>query len=230
MRPIHAVLILLLSACASGHEYHQGAYRPAPPVFVPSQDAPHTFRPGRLSPVQPGPKPTRVLPETPETRREPGIWASGGGDAPGWNDPAPRIAVLDVEIPMPPEIVTAWDAMLAVQCSMRADVGLRTEHRLLARLRGMTPQERRCLAAAAFTHCAIRIGQRLQRHIEGKVAAGTANASEQLSALRVDSILGAALATVARECGDPIPASVRAAAEDIDGLMKTKIDWKGGVQ
>lgn len=79
------LILLFLTACATSapSRYEQGAFRPAPPVFVPSQDAPHTVgQPGYVTPPasQPERSPhTRVLPETPETRREPGLWA---GDEP----------------------------------------------------------------------------------------------------------------------------------------------------
>jgi hypothetical protein len=79
---MHKLLpFLLCLACApasSPGTYAKGTYRPPvrAPTFSPAEDAPHTFEPGRPAPVQPGPIPARVLPQTPETRKAPGIWAS----------------------------------------------------------------------------------------------------------------------------------------------------------
>lgn len=228
--------LLLCLACSSApRQYMDGApMRPPVPRTIytpPGTGLPEYWSaPERKPDIQPGPRPTRALPQTDRTRQEPTIWASDSQDPPGWNDPAPKIAVLDVEIPMPEEVKTEWDARLAAQCAMRADIGLRTEQRFLARLRTMSKQEARCLAASAFAHCVFRIGRRLQDQIEDDVKRGTATASQELASLRVSSIIDAALHVVDRECGPHLPPSVRDAGDDIDGLMRTKPQWKGGPQ
>jgi hypothetical protein len=91
--------MLLLSACAAGPEYHQGAYRPAPPVFVPSQDAPHTVgQPGHLAPRD------RDYPKSPHKRplppaREPGVWAGDGPRASG--EPVTKPELFKLHVPVP---------------------------------------------------------------------------------------------------------------------------------
>lgn len=101
------VVLLLCLGCASSAPttYNQASFsgvpaRPPPPrapSFSPAEDAPHTFRPGEQRPsVEPGPRPTRVLPETQRTMREPGIWSSSGPQGDGkpppinWNVPLPE--------------------------------------------------------------------------------------------------------------------------------------------
>jgi hypothetical protein len=93
---------LLCLACApasSPGTYAKGTYRPPvrAPTFSPSEDAPHTFEPGRPAPVQPGPIPARVLPQTPETRKGPGIWA---GDEPKASDEDPDSSHLVPHAPV----------------------------------------------------------------------------------------------------------------------------------
>jgi hypothetical protein len=103
---IGVAMLALVVGCAApepGHgDLKKGAYRPPvrAPTFSPTDDAPHTFRPGQPPQVEPGPRPTRVLPETPTTRRGPGLWAttppvasSEPGHAPemfNWDAPLPE--------------------------------------------------------------------------------------------------------------------------------------------
>jgi hypothetical protein len=95
-----ALLAMVLSAALSGcistpetpPEYHQGVYRPATPVLRPGVGAP-TYDPHVAPQREPQPKPSRLLPETPETRRQPGIWASDAPEAKiafDWNVPLPE--------------------------------------------------------------------------------------------------------------------------------------------
>jgi hypothetical protein len=91
------------SACVSSQEaptvYGQGIVRPVrPPTFRPVDDAPHkTGQPGHVPGVrvapEPQPKPTRLLPQTPETARQPGIWASKEPQA------VPEMFRWDVPVP-----------------------------------------------------------------------------------------------------------------------------------
>lgn len=91
-------------------------FRPAaPPSFNPAEDAPHTFEPGRPSPLQPGPRPTRVLPETPETRKEPGLWAATPPR--GSVDESDEPSVLGVRLPFPPGASNDIDKFPVRQCA-----------------------------------------------------------------------------------------------------------------
>jgi hypothetical protein len=115
-----AVLALsALTYCSSTpdtpSEYHQGAYRaPPPPVLRPGVGAP-TYSP-HLQPgiqVEPGPKLQRALPQTPETQRQPGIWAS---DAP--EEEGPSVELFKVPWPLPPEAKDSEAAMArAKECA-----------------------------------------------------------------------------------------------------------------
>jgi hypothetical protein len=207
---MHKLLpFLLCLACAPASQpgtYAKGTFRPPvrAPTFSPAEDAPHTFEPGRPAPVQPGPIPVRVLPQTPETRREPGIWAGDDQDPPGWNEPLPPIKVLDVDIPMPPEVKTQWDAVLAVWCSHIADTGMRTNHAMRLELM-RRPDDVRCLAAISFHYCTLSLGERRRKEINDRERAGTANDAEILQRYRIDSVQGAARDALIRECGTPLP-------------------------
>jgi len=88
------LLILLLSACAA----NQSAFPVAPP-FSPVLDAPVTVgQPGYVGELERAPRSPhkRVLPQTPETRKEAGIWAA---NAPSQTEPV----LLGVRLPVPPD-------------------------------------------------------------------------------------------------------------------------------
>jgi hypothetical protein len=93
------VVALLAVACSSTPEasatYERGTLTGPPPaqrrpgVGLPTY-TPHTARPG----VEPQPKPQRALPQTPETQRQPGIWAAN----PPQDEPA---IAFDWRVPVP---------------------------------------------------------------------------------------------------------------------------------
>lgn len=157
MRHSLSSILLFVVACSSGPPttYSKGTYRPAPtraPAFSPTEDAPHTFQPGRPLPAQPGPRPSRVLPQTPETRKEPGIWASGQPDP---EQIEPRL--FGVLMPVPPS-ATDYDKKAVYKCvfamsdfAIRATGG--TAEALVARLATYTERERGCVAATLYATC-----------------------------------------------------------------------------
>lgn len=202
----YAVLLLLCLGCSSPTTYNQSASRPPPPPrFSPVEDAPHTFRPGqpiRRPDVQPQPRPKRYLPPEPDGR--PGIWASESRDPPGWSEPAPTIKVLDVEIEMPPEVQTRWDATMAVHCAYIMDLGMRTNLQMLAELRHR-PNDVRCMAAVAFHYCALSLGERRRKEINDEEHRGVASDAALLQRYRIDSVQNAARAALVKECGVPLP-------------------------
>jgi len=149
-------LLLSLAACTSGpSEYHRGTFVPPPPaparpgVGLPTYD-PHA----RPFPPQPQPKPTRVLPETPETRRGPGIWASDDTTPPkpkGGKGPV----LWDVELPMPP-LVQSEDPLEqiapALACTRAVKQRIETMG-LREQVVSMEPHQRTCFLIRLYAFC-----------------------------------------------------------------------------
>lgn len=102
---VGVAMLAWVVGCAApepGHgDLQKGAYRPPvrAPTFSPTEDAPHTFRPGQPPQVEPGPRPTRLLPQTPETRRGPGLWSATPPVATADNGSVPEI--FDWNVPLP---------------------------------------------------------------------------------------------------------------------------------
>jgi hypothetical protein len=98
MRALLTLLALALGACApKSPEYHRGTLvRPPPAQARPGVGAPTYDPQAKPLPPQPQPKPARVLPQTPTTAREPGIWASDAASSSG-------VQVLGVPIPLTDE-------------------------------------------------------------------------------------------------------------------------------
>jgi hypothetical protein len=159
MRPM-IVVVLLLATGALG----QGAYRPAPPVFVPSQDAPHTVgQPGhvRTTPELEMPRPSRVLPEDERTRKGPGLWAGDQPKASSGDDHDP--ASVD------PKVADAR----AVRSTALGDEDCQKEiARAESRARAYTarqklePQSDECLTARLHLYCARRV---YDSYLDGKI-------------------------------------------------------------
>lgn len=149
-----AVLVGCASGPPGGQEYHQGAYRPPPP-------APH--RPGvglhipgqrvRKPDVQPQPRPTRILPQTPETMRQPGIWA---GDA-TFDDATREFGVLGVLLPFPTggtaeDEATRHQVRICAYISRLMFANIMPEKELAK----ATDAEVACVVARAFRACALK--------------------------------------------------------------------------
>jgi hypothetical protein len=152
MRP-SLLLCVLLVACSTTPpaEYRQGAFRPVPPRFSPSTDAPHTVgQPGHLAPSQPQRSPhKRPLPPS----KEPGLWA---GDAPhaAANDDAEPIVLIGV--PLPPVYIEKngeLEPTPTAECAKRWQ-GVLPTTQLGKYINAMTVPMRRCLAAHMFYWCA----------------------------------------------------------------------------
>lgn len=146
--------LLFLAACVASPQptYERGVYRPAPPTFRPHEQAPYTEgQPGHLRPmpeVQPGPKPSRVLPQTPETRRTDGIWAS---NAPNLSD---TVYVMYEPMPAPNADDERWanERTHLMQCgwAMNANVrNIRDE----AWIASLNEKVRACLAYKLMMGC-----------------------------------------------------------------------------
>lgn len=155
-----ATVLAIASACG-GHAptpYSQGApVAPRPPAFNPTTDAPITVgQPGHIAPrprVEPGPKHGRVLPQTPETRREPGLWAP---KPPTASLPVEPPQILGVTPPVPGQLRMPDDGHARSICAHPMEVALkRVDHsNSLTRL---AEDKRRCLAMHAYTTCLTRL-------------------------------------------------------------------------
>jgi hypothetical protein len=148
-----SVVALLLAACGSPRrQYAQGApLAPRPPAFSPTTDAPHTVgQPGHVRPatrMEPNPRPGRVLPETPETRRGPGIWASGAPSDGAERGPQ----ILDVPLPIGDTLTDPKDYWLTDECAVMMD---RAARKVVGKTKLSTTM-RQCLAAQQYLTCTI---------------------------------------------------------------------------
>jgi hypothetical protein len=152
-----AVISIFLAACSSTpdtpSEYHQGVYRPATPALRPGHGAPVVGQPGVTVKALPQPAPGRLLPQTPETQRRPGIWAS---DIP---KDLPAIPKIDgTIIPFPDGASTDEDKFLTRECSMMVD-GSKGVWDPLDLRNDWTPAQRKCMAATLFHACIHRIDE-----------------------------------------------------------------------
>lgn len=107
MRYLTLILVALASCAAPQHtssEYQRGTYAPVRPAPArPGVGAPVVGQPGYVGPLEGLPRSPhgRVLPETPETRREPGIWSAEPPDATLTLERDRVPAILGVSIPLP---------------------------------------------------------------------------------------------------------------------------------
>lgn len=154
------LLLLLLVSCApkgpSTPTYAKGAYRPAParaPAFSPTEDAPHTFEPGRPSPAQPGPRYAPV-PHTPKTRSEDTIWA---GNQPQASHQPDRDAPRFFNVPLPlPDDPDPYDKRVAVHCG--AAMALAAQWSSTAdRYVLIAINRQRCIAASLYAFCTANL-------------------------------------------------------------------------
>lgn len=152
------LLAVFLNACAPGpserSELKRGAFAPPPPapvrpgVGLPTYD-PHV----KPLPPQPQPKPTRLLPQTPESRRGPGIWA---GDA-TFDDVMREFGVLGVLLPFPTGD-SVEDSAQRGQVRMCAHVAREMFAAIMpeSELAKATDAEVICVVARAFRACALK--------------------------------------------------------------------------
>ena len=180
--------LLFLVACAAPHrELKDGARLPPPEprtAYTPAGAGLPEYW------AQPEPKPLprspykRVLPETPETRRAPGIWASDVG-----GEPKAPPTLLGVPLPI------GVDENDHVTRTSRACVTLL--HAAIIKsgqaLSGLSPQQRRCLGATLYFMCAY----------DDVRAYATRSASEKMASNRL-RVLAEKLRS--DECTPPIAA------------------------
>lgn len=147
------LLAVFLAACANppprGSTLEQGAPMPVrPPAFNPTTDAPHTVgQPGYVPQALPRSPHSRVLPETPVTRRAPGIWAGDGPRVVTMTPPA----ILGVALPLPEPEDGSIIADIEVECARTMGDALSRSTSAYRRLNIVQTQ---CLAARLFFACA----------------------------------------------------------------------------
>lgn len=156
----YLVLSVVLLACsgpqrAESTEYRRGTYAPVRPAPArPGVGAPVVGQPGYVGPIEGIPRSPygRVLPQTPETRREPGIWAAD-------NPPSVKWTFMGTPLPLPPpENSTQFDESLALACAQTAGKALAavTPPDLMSRaqyLSKIPTKEYACVSANAYQVC-----------------------------------------------------------------------------
>jgi hypothetical protein len=154
-RPI--ILALAISACVSpSTTYERGTLRPLParpqPKVGPTYD-PHVAP----LPPQPQPKPGRVLPQTPETQREPGLWAA---NIPDDDDSLGGTRLGGMEIPYPLDAAMPHDKAPARMCGLTMTATIERGG-FSQRWLSHNPHVRHCLSARLYERCAAHL---LKRH------------------------------------------------------------------
>lgn len=144
-----AMLLCLLTGCASGPAYRRGAGVPTAPVFEPSLDAPHTTgQPGYLHPEVKRSPDKRILP----VREESTVYASDGGEKKRVDEDLP-------ELPMPDEAELActhqqWDVCVyMVRSLVTPPYSDRYSPHLREYIRVLTPKQRACLRERLMRSC-----------------------------------------------------------------------------
>lgn len=197
-------LVLFLAACTTTSTpttYADGPMMPAPraPAFDPTFDSPNPFERPERPALQPNPKPTRVLPETPETRREPGLWNS---TAPKASLPVGPPQILGVTLPFAPGHDTEGQRYYTHYC---AGLMGRAAKKVVGNAK-LSREMTRCLAATQYATCMAGLAK-LDLKLQN-VGTGTTPAITAL----VESTLRTALAFERDEC----PADIGSAPERRD--------------
>lgn len=210
-------------ACATPTEYRDGPMvRRAPVRAVPGFTPPGTglpeYMPQPESPAYPRSPHKRPLPP----QRGPGIWAGDGHEPPGTNDPVPPVKILDVEIPLPPEVETRQDAWLAVQCAYIMDLGMRTNIGMQTEIM-RRPKDIRCMAALAFYWCTTQLGQRARDELDTWERDGTLSDSGRRSREKLGPVEAAGRDAALRECGFPAPAWTRSLYPLFDQMQHGRV-------
>lgn len=156
---MYVVVFIAVFGCSGPREYHQGAAQPPPPPSMrPGVGAPTVGQPGWNPGVRtiPGPQHGRILPETPETRKEPGIWAA---------EP-PRASKEDPSNPLTwdqffyPKELDFKEALVGQECKEWVRDALTTvdllQNGLAARFSQVLPNEYwLCVVATTYHHCVL---------------------------------------------------------------------------
>lgn len=155
MRTVVLCLAVVISACATDGAaptiYGQGIpVAPRPPAFSPTLDAPITTgQPGYIGPAENLPRSPygRMLPQTPETRKEAGIWAA--------NSPKDAPAVhLDDDLSIPlPENASPEAISHAKRCGAAVYKVFTGDKELEQILLRALDEPRKCMLALSWRYC-----------------------------------------------------------------------------
>ncbi len=160
---MHRLLCLaVLMGCASTtperSELHRGTFAPPPPAPARPGVGLPTYDP-QVNPLppQPNPKPARLLPQTPETARQPGIWATKSPEQEEYErwsaDREREPLVLGVHLRYPPGTIHEEESRPTNLCAAKIDRLLRV---LMSpdQISKLNPKERTCLAYRMYGLCA----------------------------------------------------------------------------
>lgn len=155
-------LLLTLGACttsSSHRELRDGVPVQRAPVFVApgytptGAGLPEYMPSGEATPRVPRGTDKRMLPETPASRREAGMWAGDETRASIEDLTPPKL--LDVVLPSAPN-ATAEEQAMTRTCASQMDYALlRSGHEAVARNALLAP--RQCIAALLYQYCAQRV-------------------------------------------------------------------------
>lgn len=142
------VLLLLLASCTSGpSEFHRGTMVAPPPAPArPGVGAPIRGQPGEPHAYPRSPY-TRVLPETPDSLREDGLWSGGGPVA----STSPLAPVLGVIVPTPQNYESDSDPNAF--CAALVEHGGDATPAFARALRALGDDAKRCFVARAMVAC-----------------------------------------------------------------------------
>lgn len=180
-----ALLLLLFAACAAPQQRRE--FRDGAPMRTPVVEPRTTYTPtgAGLSEywAEPdAPKPerspyTRVLPQTPETMKGPGIWAVKPPDE-------RAVKVLGVLVPLGPDIHTQEDALPGEHCGQEAARGFVSDAGLMKEIGRISDKEKACLVGTAMMECLARQRFVREQHIASFDGQPPRSAVENMDAIR----------------------------------------------
>jgi hypothetical protein len=151
------LLLVLLAGCAGPHrEFRDGAPVRAPIVeprtdYTPAGAGLPEYWGQPVESVERSPH-ARVLPQTPETMRGPGIWAA--------KDPEPGVPgdplIRGVRLPFPPDAETDQEKWPTFSCAVVASGVLNQPQYLLPFLR-LTERQQKCIVAQIYHRCTSQL-------------------------------------------------------------------------
>lgn len=151
-RTVLCLALLSVAACSTPPTtYERGTLtRPPPAQQRPGVGAP-TYDPhAKPIPPQPQPVPARVLPQTPETARHPGLWSSEEPRA-GLDDGS--YTLLGVRLPTAPEATREVDRALTAICAHQMKQVI-SQGRFSRDVTSLPGAQARCIASKLYAHCA----------------------------------------------------------------------------
>lgn len=205
----YALLLMLCGCGGASHAYMDGApLAPVEPrtIYTPNGAGLPEYWGQPAPPVERSPH-ARVLPETPETRREPGIWA---GDA-----PKARPRIMDLLVPAPEDI--HGDGLPIEAQQMCADVVTEDLGKVSKAVARLSPLQRACLAAHAHYRCLQWLDHSLKKQPRNDLTARMADAL--LTAAAASAGWADTLCKALPNNPDP---AVFGALRDIDTIRATK--------